>query len=54
MATTPTTPMCSFCPHDAHGTEKCEQCRCKGKRSWFKSFIDSIGNAIGEAKFGGN
>lgn len=42
---------CQFCPHEFHGTEKCSQCRCKGKPRWWQKVLGSLGSAIGEAKF---
>ena len=43
---------CNFCPHPVHPGERCPVCKCKGKRGWFRQMLDSIGNAVGEAKFG--
>jgi len=47
---------CSFCPHAAHGTEKCtvEKCHCKGKAKWWQKALSGLGNAIGESLFGGD
>lgn len=54
MTTQPITPTCSFCPHPLHTGERCPVChKCKGKVGWFTKFIDAIGNAAGEEKFGG-
>lgn len=44
---------CQFCPHEFHGTERCKQCRCKGKARWWQKFLGGLGDAIGQAKFGG-
>jgi hypothetical protein len=51
---------CPYCPHPAHGQQKCgvvvgpkNICRCKGKPGFWRGFLDGLGNAIGEAKFGG-
>jgi hypothetical protein len=44
---------CQYCPHPAHPGAKCTQCKCKGKAKWWNRVLDGIGNAIGEAKFGG-
>lgn len=46
-------PLCEFCPHEAHGTNRCGECRCKGKARWWQRMLGGLGNAIGEAKFGG-
>lgn len=49
---------CQFCPHPIHTgeghnqDERCPLCRCKGKQRWWQSIVNSLGNAIGEAKFG--
>lgn len=45
---------CAFCPHPAHGTERCSECKCKGKRGFWGAIADGLGNAIGNAWFGGN
>lgn len=45
---------CQFCPHPAHPGTKCSQCKCKGKPSGWSKFLDSLGDAIGNFKFGGN
>jgi len=46
--------VCQFCPHAAHGLEKCSQCKCKGKQGFWKGLLSGLGNAIGESLFGGN
>lgn len=45
---------CPFCPHPEHTGKKCLFCKCKGKPGFLSRFLDSLGNAIGNAKFGGN
>lgn len=46
---------CQFCPHPAHPVgAKCVFCRCKGKAGFWRGFLDALGNAIGNAKFGGD
>lgn len=45
---------CNFCTHLEHGKEKCSKCRCKGKLRWWQGVLNGLGNAIGNAKFGGN
>lgn len=45
--------ICQFCEHPPHPGHKCTQCKCKGKPGFWKKLAASIGNAIGEAKFGG-
>lgn len=53
-----TPPLCNFCEHAFH-VGRCEsfydgkQCKCKGKKKWWQSLGDGIGEAIGEALFGG-
>jgi len=42
---------CQFCPHAAHGTERCSRCHCKGKARWWQKLFGGLGEAIGEAKF---
>jgi hypothetical protein len=44
--------LCSFCPHPAHPDQKCAACNCKGKKRFWRTLLDSLGNAIGQAKFG--
>jgi hypothetical protein len=44
---------CQFCSHESHGTEKCARCGCRGKKRWWQNLADSVGNALGEMKFGG-
>jgi hypothetical protein len=58
--TTPSTPKivagkfgCEYCPHPAHPDGLCTQCKCKGKKSIWKTLFGGLGRAIGEAKFGG-
>jgi hypothetical protein len=48
-------PFCPFCPHELHSGKKCLFCKCKGKakQGFWKAVISSIGNAVGNAKFGG-
>ena len=52
MNTANTNLLCAFCPHPAHAG-KCPSCRCKGKPGFWRGFLQSLGNAIGQAKFGG-
>jgi hypothetical protein len=48
--------LCAYCPHPYHGTERCgvpnpkKPCKCKNQ----PGFWENLGNAIGEALFGGN
>ena len=54
MSTNPMEPVyCPHCPHKMH-VGKCPSCKCKGESSFWRSFWDSLGNAIGTAKFGGH
>lgn len=48
------TESCDFCPHPIHTNTKCTQCKCKGKQKVWKSILSGLGNAIGEAMFGGS
>jgi hypothetical protein len=45
---------CLYCLHAPHGTEKCVSCKCKGKPGIWRGFLNALGNAIGQAKFGGD
>ena len=45
--------VCNFCSHPEHGQTRCPECRCKGKRPWWEKILSGLGNAIGDAKFGG-
>lgn len=45
---------CSFCPHAAHLGKKCDLCKCKNKPGFWSKFFDSLGNVVGNIKFGGN
>jgi hypothetical protein len=45
---------CPFYPHPAHPGVKCSQCKCKGKPGLWAKFLDSLGNVIGNNKFGGD
>jgi len=46
-------PFCQFCIHPRHEGFRCTQCKCKGKKGFWRGLFDAIGNAIGQAKFGG-
>jgi hypothetical protein len=52
--------LCSFCGHSAHAVgTRCgflsgkKKCKCKGKQGFWSSVFGGLGNAIGEAMFGG-
>ena len=68
MATTQTEPqpiLCTFCAHPLHTGQRCcswhfadggmtkVYCKCKGKPGFWRSLLGGLGDAIGEAKFGG-
>lgn len=43
--------LCPYCGHDSHPAGvKCSECKCKAK----PKFWSNLGNALGEALFGGN
>jgi hypothetical protein len=54
--------LCLYCLHPTHPSRtKCgfaeyrkAPCKCKGKPGFWSEFFDRLGNAIGNAKFGGN
>jgi hypothetical protein len=45
---------CPYCPHYPHPEKKCLYCKCKAKPGFWRGFLQSLGNAIGSAKFGGD
>jgi hypothetical protein len=56
MAATTLVPIiCQFCYHATHEPKLCSTagCKCKCKPGFWRKLFDGLGNAIGEAKFGG-
>lgn len=56
MAATTSAPIiCQFCGHATHEPKHCATaaCKCKCKPGFWSKFFGNLGNAIGEAKFGG-
>lgn len=53
-------PRCAFCPHAVHppgvrcnAPDPVKPCKCKGKPGFWSQLGSGLGNAIGEALFGG-
>ncbi len=49
------TSVCEFgCGHPQHTGHPCPLCKCKGKKGFWRSMLDGLGDAIGESLFGGD
>jgi hypothetical protein len=48
--------LCPYCFHPRHDGVRCKDtdCKCKGKAGFWRGLFEKLGNALGEAKFGGD